>query len=832
MKTVRWLAVALLLAGTANGAEVAFTAKPKITAAQGSAAIEFAVSRPTDVEVAVLDAGGQVVRHLAAGVLGGPKPPPPPLRAGLSQAVAWDGQDDASQPLGHGRFSARVRAGTAVRFARLIGGSPYTGCISSGAPHDSVAVDDQGALYVKMGSFVPQLHQHVPWQLRKFDSSGKYVRTLLPYPPSTPAERAAGIRLIDAGDGLLTPAALNPLDPALFYFGDNLYHRLVKGSVVFINSRTAELVFFRVDGSNEMKTVPMRSKPERLKWPDWLSPQVAFSPDGRYAYYSNVAGTAYDGKQPSDIDPKFPQGRVYRHDLSLEGSDPQPFYDLKLPDWQQTKYWMPSAWDKRTAAAGIDVDPQGNLWICDLVNQEVVEVSPQGQKLSATKVPWPDKVRVSRKGGAWYVLSQKVSRGYPPPATLVKLTGRGRQARQVATLALAHPGFSLALDESRPSAALWVGGDKQLVRVEDQGEELAAGGLSPAAEPSLLNRDKDAVAFVCFGDVDRQAELVYVTEGMGRVWRYSGADGAGGLAPIRACDLAVGPQGMIYAWGDTGNWAGPVARYHRDFRPAPLESTGKHLYGSLYGRFGRGNNAPGMAVDARGRVYAVCGFNDCHLRVYDAEGQLVAFPRHVSFGEQKADVPVLIPHVNDQGGSVRVDRQGNVYVLEIGLPKGFVPPQGFEKEPAYLQAAGTIYKFTPQGGDFRHGPAGWEAVGAIAAYPGCAPISGSWSSTGSACHCTRPRFDVDPYGRLYIPNALTYRVSVRDNAGNEVLEFGGYGNFDAQGPGSREPKPEIPLGWPIFAAAGENYLYVGDCLNHRVVKVERTFAAEATCGLP
>ena len=39
-------------------------------------------------------------------------------------------------------------------------------------------------------------------------------------------------------------------------------------------------------------------------------------------------------------------------------------------------------------------------FVCDLVNQEVVEVSPDGKKIGAIKVPWPDKVAVSRKTGS------------------------------------------------------------------------------------------------------------------------------------------------------------------------------------------------------------------------------------------------------------------------------------------------------------------------------------------------------------------------------------------------------------------------------------------------
>ena len=119
--------------------------------------------------------------------------------------------------------------------------------------------------------------------------------------------------------------------------------------------------------------------------------------------------------------------------------------------------------------------------------------------------------------------------------------------------------------------------------------------------------------------------------------------------------------------------------------------------------------------------------------------------------------------------------------------------------------------------------------GILAMYPDCAPVSG-WRCDGS-CACVHLRFDVDDFGRLYLPNVITFSVSVRDNAGNEIARFGRYGNFDSQGPQSAEPKPDIPLGWPIAVGASDKFIYVGDCLNHRVVRVDRTWAAETTCEI-
>lgn len=844
--------LATLLSGSAITGEPApdFATKPAATKAGDKVKIGFAVSASTDVEVAVLDQAGKVVRHLAAGVLGGKNPPPEPLKPGLAQEVVWDGRDD----LGHQvsgvsvqesgnqpdtrnltpdtSFRVRVRAGLSVKFGRIIGTSPYTGDIGG---FDMVAVAADGTLYIKKSSTI---RKGEAWELARFDKSGKYQKTLLPYAPSTDPARASGFRLIDAGDGLVTPACRSALDPVLLDFGGTIHHTLVNGSVVFIDNSDATMTFFKVDGSNAVKTVPMRTAKDKLKWSNFLSPQIAFSPDGKYAYYSNLASTPTRTKRPSDIDPKFPQGRVYRHDLTKPGTDPEKFYDLDLPDWEKAKYWLPNAWNKKSAAVGIDVDANGDLFVCDLVNQEVVKVSPEGKKLSATKAPWPDKVLVGSKADALYVLSAQVSEsgvGYGrPPSELLKLSGRGADARVVARLRLRGAlGQSLALDESGDVPALWVGGGMELLRIEDRGTNFVVAGTS------LLNSDSNAVNSVVYGDVDAEAELVYIAGG--GVWRYNGDSGEGGRAPIGAVDLAIGPGGMIYAWG-TGGYQGPVTRYDRDYKPAPLASTGRNSYGdkkspeyTLHGRMGRGLSVAGLDVDRRGWVYAAHGVNDALVQVFDAEGKLVEFERKTrNFGRTPLPapgMPALVSGIVDQSGSVRVDLAGNVYVLQIGLPRGHTPPKGFEKDPSYLGALGTIYKLGPGGGEFeRQDKKLQPATGLLQSYSTpCGTVSGGLG--GGACHCTKPRFDVDGYGRLYIPNTFTYKVAVVDNADNPILSFGGYGNWDAQGPQSSEPKPEIPLGWPIFAGASDKYVYVGDVLNHRVVRADKIFAAEETCDV-
>jgi hypothetical protein len=108
-------------------AGIDFTSPPAISMKDSKWQIAFTVSASTDVEVAVLDANKKIVRHFAAGVLGGASPPPPPLGPGLSQTLVWDGKDDHGRPAANGPFQVRVRLGLTPKFERAISVKDFPG---------------------------------------------------------------------------------------------------------------------------------------------------------------------------------------------------------------------------------------------------------------------------------------------------------------------------------------------------------------------------------------------------------------------------------------------------------------------------------------------------------------------------------------------------------------------------------------------------------------------------------------------------------------------------------------------------------------------------------
>jgi hypothetical protein len=184
---------------SALAADAAFKEKPTARQAGEKIEISFSVAGPTDVEVAIVSADGRVVRNLAAGVLGGSNASPPPLVAGLSQKLRWDGKDDFGKRVADAEnCKVRVRAGLGVKFRRFIGGDdPHTfGLV------DSMVSDPAGNMYV-MG--YREEDSLTAMTLRKFSPTGRYERTVLPFPADLPPEAMKDVASWDEQAGVWRP---------------------------------------------------------------------------------------------------------------------------------------------------------------------------------------------------------------------------------------------------------------------------------------------------------------------------------------------------------------------------------------------------------------------------------------------------------------------------------------------------------------------------------------------------------------------------------------------------------------------------------------------------
>jgi hypothetical protein len=123
------------------------------------------------------------------------------------------------------------------------------------------------------------------------------------------------------------------------------------------------------------------------------------------------------------------------------------------------------------------------------------------------------------------------------------------------------------------------------------------------------------------------------------------------------------------------------------------------------------------------------------------------------------------------------------------------------------------------------------------------------------CHCTASDFDLDDFGRVFVPDNGRFRIGVLDSSGNEILSFGAYGNQDFCGPESyvvdpatkrlrprkaddpgelKSPfaSPEIALGWVVGLAVTDRYAYIDDVINKRILRVKLEYAASETSPVP
>ena len=882
--TLSWFllsTVTFAFVGAASAADVALTTKLAVTRDGEHTKIAFAVSAKTDVEVAILGADGRIVRHLAAGVIGGDTAAEP-LTPGLAQELVWDGTDDKGQRV-ECPTKVRVRAGLSPKLDGCLLDNP-----ASSGPVNALAVGPNGSIHVFHHDPMALPSNWGSKKLKVYDRNGKHVRALLPYSADLAPEKLKPLAPFRDEEGRLVPR-IHSLrhesflpEPAPMFMGN-------QSPVVDSRGRVYWLVFgprlaaLDADGGvpyEEFLSGPLlgqikhaRAANQYLYGKD--APAVALSGDERFIYLAGF-GTGQFGK---DAENK-PIPCVFRVDLATRGPA-EPF--VGQPDKPGTEKELLTAPRGLAAAKGL-------LYVADpQANRVAVFRESDRSFVGEIKIDDPQSVAVDPANGAVYVCiyTGKANReAGKQNADLVKFDSF-RNARELCRLTLPKTLMNpnrgehrIALDRSAKPVRIYLTGLYPSYKIgcfEDTAERFLDKGdprdlTTPWAEgPRDLSLDRVRgelyvkVSEQYWHRFDEPTGRLVEPVSLRKLHKYAL------YMSNKGTQLVPCPDGSLVSM----NWSEGIIHHDRQGLPTPWPdgSPERIHYGGIMSFMLRT-----LAISRDGKELVVVLPNTYALAKPPSDAERAKLPRWCSVdvlgwdGKPKRTAVWQCTH----GAVLRVDHKGNIYLGETLKPVGRSCPEFFDGKLAPMTAArraedgdtsvfwgsymyGSIVKFQPSGGaiwydkERRLSPsvvgrppaellakptikmqghliytpnAPAEVQGAEWVRFGFAPFA--MHSGSDTCMCEGAGFDIDLFGRVFYPNVGQFRVEVVDAANNLIGSFGRYGNQDAP---TTAKTAGIPIAWPLSVVASDTHAYVADTLNRRVVKVKLDYALIASADV-
>ena len=408
-----------------------FTEKPKAKRAGDRIEIAFAVKAACDVTVALEDASGKIVRHLACGVLGA-NAPEPFQKNSLAQTLVWDGKDDQGKYLDDKeRLAVRVSLGLDPRFERTLFWEPKR---RHGRDAPKIQALEDGVYVYDGGNGLDYV--------KCYSHKGDYVRTVYPFPAGKIEELKGLVWQISLQDGLKLPYKPTFLQQTFLtcgnYFGyegnpkyafeaepaSGMSHYGMYGNAAtFFAAASGKIVLgdkylnrFGTDGGSggmsfEGPRCAVITKGQGIENRGKIvsvGPHGgALSPDGKKLYLTGYNFCHY-GRASADIVTSGQWEAI--HGVAVMDADGDVPAKLFAGNLESEK---PSS-DNQGFKVPVDVavDKAGRVYVADQNNNRVQIFAPDGKYLKSLPVEFPAQVCIHPKSGEVYVFSWMVCNLY------------------------------------------------------------------------------------------------------------------------------------------------------------------------------------------------------------------------------------------------------------------------------------------------------------------------------------------------------------------------------------------------------------------------------------
>ena len=405
----------------------AFADKPSVTRNGDRVTVRFASKGLCDATVAIEDAAGRIIRHLASGVLG--EAAPPPFQKGsLAQAIVWDGKDDQGRYVDDKEsLSVRVSLGLRPIFERTLFWVPKRR--SSRYP-PLMAAAPEGVYVYDGGTAIDQV--------RLYSHEGGYVRTVYPFPADRVREAKGLVWQAFPQDGSTLPLKTNFLQCTMLTSGTNAWnlqtwkpetktfesvvgagdnaHFGMYGSAAAAMAvrggrmALAHVLLNRLGTDGSTAGLPLTGPKVALttsggdRYVGTAVPRsAALSPDGRWLYLTGFM-FCRERHHTQDIVELLDWRHVpavMRVDMEADAT-PQLFAgSLEVDGWgsDNAHFKVPAA---------VAADAKGRVYVADYLNDRIQVFAPDGQHLKTIAARRPAHLVLHPRTGEIYVFSWRV----------------------------------------------------------------------------------------------------------------------------------------------------------------------------------------------------------------------------------------------------------------------------------------------------------------------------------------------------------------------------------------------------------------------------------------